>query len=422
MNNAERNYTTTEKECLAVVHWIKYFRPYLWGKEFTVETDHNALKWLDSVKNDYSRLTRWSIWLAQYKYTIRHRPGKLHINADAMTRPPIIATIELEIEEKYDIGNLQKQDPTIEGILNLFKKNLTDGILRTNSGEEFQFINGCLHRIWYPHGRRQREKPLIQLVVPRTMQTDILEAAHDDKMAGHLGQERTYERIRQRFWWIGMWTKVKEWVQSCEECQRRKNPKHNKTGKLIPIYVTRPWEKIAIDIIGPLPRSNKGNLYILTIIDYFTKWPEAFPMNNKSAETVARIIVKEVFTRHGTPEHIITDRGTQFMGQLFEKISELLETKHHKTTAYHPQSDGLVERLNQTSIRINETGMTSYPTYCMHTRQQRMNPQEILHSIYNMGETHMAPMNFKQLSGESSLTQSKITNKQCCHDSIKHLQ
>ena len=72
--------STTEKECLAVIYWIKHFRPYLWGKEFMVETDHNALKWLNNVKDDYSRLTRWSIWLTQYKYTIQHCPGKLHIN------------------------------------------------------------------------------------------------------------------------------------------------------------------------------------------------------------------------------------------------------------------------------------------------------------------------------------------------------
>ena len=106
-----------------------------------------------------------------------------------------------------------------------------------------------------------------------------------------------------------------------------------------------------MDIIGPLLQSNKSNLYILTFIDYFTKWPEAFPLNNISSETIAQIMVEEVFTRHGTPEHVITDRGPQFMAQLFEKISELLDTKHHKTMVYHPQSDGLVERLNQTLVQ-----------------------------------------------------------------------
>ena len=140
-----------------------------------------------------------------------------------MTRPPIMATltseIEIETKDDYDISKLQTQDLAIKSLLDLFKKTPTDKVLKTNSGEEFQFINSCLHRIWYPHGRRQWERPIIQLVAPQAMQTDILEAAHDDKMAGHLGQERTYERIRQQFWWIGMWTKVKDWVQSCEECQ-----------------------------------------------------------------------------------------------------------------------------------------------------------------------------------------------------------
>ena len=152
LNNAKRNYTTTEKECLAVIYWIKYFRSYLWGKEFTVETDHNALKWLNNVKDDYNRLTRWSIWLAQYRYTIQHLPSKLHINADAMTRPPIMATltseIEIETKDDYDISKLQTQDPTIKSLLDLFKKTPTNEMLKTNSGEEFQFINHCLHRIW----------------------------------------------------------------------------------------------------------------------------------------------------------------------------------------------------------------------------------------------------------------------------------
>ena len=117
-----------------------------------------------------------------------------------MTRPPIIATLTLEIEIEtkgdYDISKLQRQDPTIKSLLDLFKKSLTEEALRTNFGEEFQFINGCLHRMWYPHGRRQQKRPIIQLVALQAMQVDILEAAHDDKMARHLGQERTYEHIR----------------------------------------------------------------------------------------------------------------------------------------------------------------------------------------------------------------------------------
>ena len=91
--------------------------------------------------------------------------------------------------------------------------------LQTNSNEEFCFINNCLHQLWYPSGRHQQERPITQLVAPQMMQSDILEAAHDDKLARHLGQEHTYERIRQKFWWIGMWTKVKDWVQSCDRCQ-----------------------------------------------------------------------------------------------------------------------------------------------------------------------------------------------------------
>ena len=119
-----------------------------------------------------------------------------------------------------------------------------------------------------------------------------------------------------------------------------------KIGKLIPIYASRPWERIAIDIVRLLPLTNNNNHYLLTCINYFTKWPEAFPMPNKKTRTIAQLIIEQVFTRHGIPEHIVMDRGKQFVDKMFNKITILMGSKHHMTTAYHPQSDSLVERLN----------------------------------------------------------------------------
>ena len=120
--------------------------------------------------------------------------------------------------------------------------------------------------------------------------------------------------------------------------------------------VTKPFQKVAMDIVGPLPKTHAGNQYILTFQDHFSKYPEAFPLPDQRATTIARIFVEEIVCRHGTPEKLLTDQGTNFTSELFREICKLLDIKKLQTTAYHPQTNGIVERSHQTIM----TGLSQF--------------------------------------------------------------
>lgn len=143
---------------------------------------------------------------------------------------------------------------------------------------------------------------------------------------------------------------IEEWVLTCQDCQRKKGKRETKIGLLHPIIANFPFEIIAFDIVGPLNPTKRGNNYILVMEDYHTKWPEAFPLPDQEARTIAHVIVEQVICRYGAPRVLLTDRRRNFQSHLIEEILLLLGIKQRATTAYHPQCDGLVERFNRTLL------------------------------------------------------------------------
>ncbi len=193
--------------------------------------------------------------------------------------------------------------------------------------------------------RRGEEKLL--LVVPRTKTETVLELAHSHPMAGHLGPANTVQRIRDRFHWPGMDAEVKLFCQTCPTCQVT-SPRKPPPSPLIPLPIIEvPFERIGMDLVGPLPKSARGHEHILVIVDYATWYPEAIPLRKATAKNIAQ----ELFllsSRVGIPAEILTDQGTPFMSRLMADLCRLLRVKQLRTTVYHPQADGLVERFNQT--------------------------------------------------------------------------
>ncbi len=193
--------------------------------------------------------------------------------------------------------------------------------------------------------RRGEDKTL--LVVPRTKTETVLELAHSHPLAGHLGAENTTQRIRDRFQWPGMETEVKRFCQACPTCQRT-SPRKSPPSPLIPLPIIEvPFERIGMNLVGPLPKSARGHEHILVIVDYATRYPEAVPLRKATAKSIAR----ELFllcSRVGIPAEILTDQGTPFMSRLIADLCTLLKVKQLRTSVYHPQTDGLVERFNQT--------------------------------------------------------------------------
>src|SRR2546429_7126046 len=174
----------------------------------------------------------------------------------------------------------------------------------------------------------------------------IIFMVHNHPMGGHFGKDATYNKISTRFWWKGMYKDIEEYIKTCDSCQRRGNK--GGIGYLNPIKVGKPFERIGIDFVGPLEKTKKGNKYILVVTDYLTKWPEAKPMKDATAENVVKFIYEGIICRHGCPKIIMSDRRTHFRNKLVDELCRKFEIKHKLSSPYHPQTNGLVERFNRT--------------------------------------------------------------------------
>ena len=248
---------------------------------------------------------------------------------------PLEATVE-------HIKQWQAQDPTLQ------KARETVGEADSKDRVGFYYEDGLLYRKWRPHGSAEGDlRTCKQLVLPQQCRQQVLRLAHDVPMAGHMGIARTKERILQRYYWPGIFTEVANYCRSCEVCQKN-DPKHPPRAKIVSMpWIEQPFKRIAMDVVGPLSRTLRGNRYILTICDYATRYPEAVAMPSVEATRIARELVN-LFSHVGVPDEILTDQGTNFMSSLLEEIYRLLHIKRIRTTPYHPQTDGVVERFNGT--------------------------------------------------------------------------
>lgn len=183
--------------------------------------------------------------------------------------------------------------------------------------------DGCLVRLWKSDRKYTFNTTHRQLVIPKTLRDEILETAHDGVLAGHQSFIRTFDRIRDRYWWPGFARDVRRYVRSCPDCQKRGSPRGKRAGLLNPVVSNRPWQCISMDIVGPLPTTAHQNRWILTFVDHFTKWAEATPLPDITAERVADSFVREIICRHSAPETILTDCGKQFTSQLFDQVNKI---------------------------------------------------------------------------------------------------
>lgn len=366
LSKAEKKYTVTEKECLAVLFGVKQFRPYLYGQEFIIITDHSSLRWLMNLKDPNGRLTRWALKLQPYNYKVIHRKGSDHAHVDAPSRYPL----QSQHQVHSIISTPLIPDLTLENIkinqqqdlfLNLCIQYLKHKSLPSDSTQALKVLTAChvfvldddvLYRVtpMTTHGRRLESRR--QVVLPSQFVSQVLEACHEDLTAGHMGFSRTYERVSERFYWDGMYVDIKHYVSSCLSCQTRKMPKGQIPGELNPISVSAPTEMFGLDALGPLPLTTRGNTHLLVFSDYFTRYVECFAVPNLKAITVAKVFVEEVIRRHGVPKRLLTDQGKEFNNELIKEVCSLLGVKKVFTTPYHPQTDGLTERFNKTFCQM----------------------------------------------------------------------
>ena len=230
--------------------------------------------------------------------------------------------------EKISLAQEQVKDVTLSKSLEAARKGEKD----------FSFVDEIL-----VHASDDGFDVVKRIVVPSSRREQVLRAAHSDSTAGHFGYKRTLARIARYFMWPGMWKDVRQFVRNCGDCQRAaKNTNAKAPLQPLPV-VSEPFAKVALDIVGPLPRTKKGNKYLLTMICLFTKFPVAIPVRRIDNETILNAMV-EVFATYGIPHEILTDQGSVFCSRLTRAFCKLLNIDKVRTSPYHPQSNGSLER------------------------------------------------------------------------------
>ena len=373
LTKAERKYCATRKEMLALVWAVGQFRPYLLGKPFTVRSDHSALQWLYSFKEPEGQVARWLESLAEYEFKVQHRPGKKNTNADALSRMPYLDVNAnstpldgtgswLSQLTKPEIRELQSSDEGIQLVTEWVghpdtqpqhcPSNASHVVKSLWAQKKYLEVrDGVLYRRWEDAGGGGVNKCL-QLVIPPSMVPTVLAELHDSPTAGHLGVGKVLEKVRRRFYWVGQRRDVQGWCDSCNLCGSTKSPPKHRHAPLQTQVSTSPMQRVAMDILGPLPVTPRLNKYVLVLGDYFTKWTEAFAIPDMETATVARVFVDEFVSRFGAPTHLHTDQGRSFESSLIRELCQLLGIVKTRTTPYHPQSDGMIERFNRTLLSM----------------------------------------------------------------------
>ena len=399
LSKAQRQYCVTRRELLAVILGVKHFHHYLYGTRFIVRTDHGSLTWLLRFKNPEGQMARWLQMLNTYNFEIIHRPGRQHGNADGLSRRPCFPCNYCSRQDQKEMNSSSNE--TIEHLYRTKKQeskstpSLDDDNFmfwfQHKSNEEMQMaqtkdlvllklynlkmenkdrpdwadvsienvklkkywsqwdrillINNVLYRKWI---NTTTEENILQLLLPEVWKNDVMKMLHDDPQSGHLGIHRTVSRAQNRFYWVDYKPDIIKWVHNCTICNSRKQPHRKAKSKMKQYCVGAPMERVALDLIGPLPLSHKGNKYVLIVSDYFTKWAEGYPIPDMETTTIVDNFVTNFVCRFGVPRQIHTDQGRQFESGLFKELCKKFSIDKTRTTAFRPQSDGLVERFNRT--------------------------------------------------------------------------
>ena len=339
-NPQQLKYSITEKECLALVYAVKKYRHFIYGSPFTVYTDHNPLQFLMKIKNPNGRLTRWSMLLMEYDFTVEYKPGKKHQNADTLSRYPVDHPDEEEEEivlllnETIDLVSYQKTDEWCKRLRNLIES-------RSKNSNKYVIKDEIIYRKSYD----SNHNPILLICLPKKLRKQVLKDLHDSEIGGsHLGTLKTYYKVRRRFFWPNCEKTVRSYIRNCTSCQLLKDDKQPEKGLMQMMEISEPFDCCGVDILGPITPSSKGNQYIIIFIDLFTKWLETKAVKNTQSETLAKWFCYNIFPKHGAINRILTDNASYFTSEFSEIVFELTKSKHITSTSYSPQTNGNAER------------------------------------------------------------------------------
>lgn len=365
LTTTQQSYSATERELLAAFSAITDLKHYLIGKRFTLVTDHAALTSLKNHKDPHHRLARWVAQLQCYEFDVQYKSGPLHKDADCMSRlAPYqalddnvaderliraichvtntqTATQTFEAALTYDVRNEQRSDELCNKYIQILESESSSEEEKARKARNFTLQNGQLYR--------KISDNALTLVIPERRRTAILLSAHDTPIGGHLGFTRTYRLIKSRFYWPKMRRDIKRYVSSCLGCQRRKAPNTRKQGftRSLPI-AEQVFDTVGIDLMTKLPATYAGYKALLVCTDNLSKYVVAVPLRNEVAETILHAFFNHVVAIHGCPRVVISDNGSNLVGEASRDFFRLFGIKRIHTSVYHPQSNGQTERFNRT--------------------------------------------------------------------------
>ncbi|CAB0029094.1 unnamed protein product, partial [Trichogramma brassicae] len=365
-SGAERRYHCNEQECLAIIWAIRHFRPYLEDKPFTLYTDSKVLTWLDKFKDTRDKLTRWALLLQEFSFKVIHCPGKSNELPDVLSRNPDINEQEksfvpdedrllppddtpyayiIELNSLFDkIRIAQHADKQISSKTKKFLRLVLcpEEFLSKDDKHflnQYDVLDGSL---WIKVSGDQE----LKIVVPASLTKQVIHEYHDARTAGHPGFEETLRAIKKNHFWPRMSQEIKKLCALLSHmCMYQESSFPNKWG-VVQELRKKPWECLALDLMGPYPTTPRKKRYLLVITDCFTKWIEAFAIPDSSAKTIVSVLDNEVFSRWGYPREIITDSGRQFTGNVWQDACAVWDAQHCTTPIYHPQANP-TERKNQ---------------------------------------------------------------------------
>ena len=367
----EKNYGVTELEALGVVWAVKHFRHYLYGQRCDVCTDHEALKSLLNTPHPSGKLARRGLALQEVNLHVHYRPGQKNTNADALSRSPsqqvvgqaTVASVCPQVTSKSreerdkSLPLRQKNDPKLLPII----QYLEDGRLPEDNQKardlllghaQYTLLDGVLYHL-------EKDKTL-RIVPPMCDRQALFEEAHSGPYGGHLRETKIHSELARHYWWQGMRRDIRAWCSACLTFATREAGMFPRVP-LTPIPVAGPFDRVGVDVIQ-FPKSRTGKQYAVVFMDYLMKWPEVFATKDQTALTIAKLFVEHIVSRHGVPTQLLSNRGAAFLSTLLKQICHFLGISKVNTTAYHPQTDGLVERFNRTltsmlSKRVETTGL-----------------------------------------------------------------
>ena len=379
LSDTQKRWSTIEKEAYAINYALQKLDHYLHNAEFTIKTDQKPLKYILDSPMQNKKIQLWALNIASYNCKIEWLAGSENTIADYLSRRPknkddkviIDENIEVDVNDKaYEISTinsnefdpkqfsacsyqesdqLSTKDLIIEGYDMKYEQSLDKEIsaiidqlmgnkLTKSVESKYIIIEDILYYI-----SKSDTEPVLRLYIPLQLRQEVISYYHDKD---HLGVDKTYDLIKIKYFWPCLYKQLHEYVNSCITCQQRSmyksRPLLQETD--IPPY---PFAKNAVDLSGPYPTSLSGNKYIISFIDIYSGWPEAFAVPSKNAENVVHLLLEEIIPKHSVPLVLQSDNGSEVVNRLVRETLKELNISHVTTSFYSPNVNGKVERLHR---------------------------------------------------------------------------